>query len=76
MEVIFSKRLKDDLTHMLQSAMARNGIVNIPQLAEEIRQRNESDNVALEDISARLLEKAKLFNAVMEFDSRDKHSGP
>jgi uncharacterized protein with von Willebrand factor type A (vWA) domain len=72
MEVIFSKRLKDDLTHMLQLAMAKNGIVNIPQLAEEIRQRNESDNVALEDISARLLEKAQLFHAAMEFDSREK----
>jgi hypothetical protein len=72
MDVIFSRQLKDDLTHMLQSAMAKNGIVNIPQLAEEIRQRNESDNVALEDITARLLEKAQLFHAAMEFDSQEK----
>jgi hypothetical protein len=70
MDVQFSKLMLSDIVHTLQSAMAKDGIVNIPLLAEEIRQRHEIENIALEDITAKLMAKAQLFNAAMEFDSR------
>ena len=69
MKVLFSSRLMDDLTQTVQSALSKHGIVNIPQLAEEIRKRNEDENVALEDIAAQLMVQAQVFSAAMEFDS-------
>jgi len=58
-----------DLADAVRQALARDGIVNVPQLAEEIRRRNESENVALEDIEAQLLIQAQAFSAAIEFDS-------
>ena len=65
-----SPRMKTDLADALHKALARDGIVNVPQLAEEIRKRNESENVALEDIESQLLIQAQAFSAAMEFDGR------
>lgn len=70
----FSQALMDDMIMSLQATLARRGIVNIPKLAEEIRQRNEAENVALEDIAAHLLQKAQSYNAAMEFDTGDSLS--
>ena len=69
MNVRFSPQLMDDLTRTVQSALSERGIVNVPVLAEEIRKRNEGENVALEDIAAQLMAKAQAFSAAMEFDS-------
>ncbi|HEY4191250.1 MAG TPA: hypothetical protein VGM46_01265 [Mesorhizobium sp.] len=69
MDVQLSPQILDDMTHSLQAALAKNGIINILQLAEEIRRRNEVENIALEDVAAKLMLKAQLFNAAMEFDS-------
>jgi hypothetical protein len=73
MEVRFSARMLDDMTRTLHSAV-KKGIVNIPRLAEEIRKRHEDENIALEDVTKKLLAKAQLFNAAMEFDSTDRAS--
>ncbi len=67
---IFSPTLMDDLTHSLHSALLMTGIINIPKLAEEIRQRNEGENIALEDITAELLVQAQRHSAAIEFDHR------
>jgi hypothetical protein len=69
MNVRFSSQLIDDLTRTVQSALLEHGIVNVPRLAEEIRKRNETENVALEDIAAQLMVQAQAFSAAMEFDS-------
>lgn len=69
MERKLSDRLMEDLSASLRTALSMQRIVNIARLAEEIRRRNEAENVALEDIQAQLVAQAQLFNAVMEFDS-------
>lgn len=68
MKPLISQRLMIDLGDAVRQALARDGIVNVPQLAEEIRRRNESENVALEDIEAQLLIQAQAFSAAIEFD--------
>lgn len=65
----FSEILIKDVVASLEAALARNGIVNIPHLAEEIRQRNAKENVALEDIAHELMQRAQIRNAAMEFDA-------
>lgn len=69
MEITFSNRLSEDIVRTLEFAIRDFGIVNIPVLAEQIRKRNEAENVALADIMVRLAEHAQLRGAVMEFDS-------
>lgn len=71
MNVSFSPQMMDDLNESLRNTWATNGIINIPVLANELRQRHEHENIALEDISAMLLSKAQMFSAAMEFDSGD-----
>ena len=62
--------LLDDLTGSLDAALRSTGIVNVALLAEEIRVRNESANVALEDIERMLLHFAQQRAAGIEFDNR------
>ena len=69
MNVRFSPQLINDLTQTVQSALLQHGIINVPRLAEEIRKRNEMENVALEDIAAQLMVQALASSAAMEFDS-------
>lgn len=64
----FSPRLMTDLTDTLHGAIADYGIVNVPVLAEEIRRRNEADNIALEDIAEHLLNRAQALSVAMVFD--------
>lgn len=65
----FSAALTEDLVSSLEAALVRNGIVNIPLLAEEIRQRNADENIALEDIVHALMQRAQVRRAAMEFDA-------
>jgi hypothetical protein len=68
MRIHFTPALHDDLDRSLDDAIVARGIVNIPRLSEQIRQRNEEQNVALEDIAAELMRRALARNALMEFD--------
>jgi hypothetical protein len=68
MRIHFTPALHDDLDRSLDDAIVGRGIVNIPRLSEQIRQRNEEQNVALEDIAAELMRRALARNALMEFD--------
>jgi len=68
MKIVLSQQLLDDLTQSVRTALAMHGIVNIPVLAEEIRKRNETENVALEDITALVMAHAQTHSAAMEFD--------
>ncbi|MCX7303329.1 MAG: hypothetical protein NTV73_03170 [Hyphomicrobiales bacterium] len=67
MEMRLSQQLMDDLAMSVHTALATNGIVNVSQLAEDIRRRNEIDNVALEDITAHVMAHAQRLSAAMEF---------
>ncbi len=69
MRIRFSKQLMDDLHESVRAAVDRTGMVNIPELAEQIRLRNIGDNVALEDIAAQVMVQAQMASAVMEFDT-------
>lgn len=69
MKIHFSRQLMDDLRDSVRAAVARNGMVNVPELAEQIRLRNIGDNVALEDIAAQVMAHAQMASAAMEFDS-------
>lgn len=69
MTLRFSRKLMDDLAEAVRLALAKDGIVNIPLLAEEVRRRNEDENVALEDITEQLMLHAQSHSAAMEFDT-------
>jgi hypothetical protein len=69
MKPLFSQKILDDLSEAVQLALSTRGIVNIPRLAEEIRKRNEAENIALEDITEMVMVQAQKFSAAMEFDS-------
>jgi hypothetical protein len=68
MKTTFSNRLSEDIIRTLEFAIRDFGIVNISILAEQIRKRNQLENVALEDIVEKLAERAILRGAAMEFD--------
>lgn len=68
MRIRFSQQLLDDLAQTVRAAFSAHGIVNIPQLAEEIRQRNEVENVAFEDIAEEVMLQAQRLSAAMVFD--------
>jgi hypothetical protein len=70
MRILFSQTMLDDLTQAVGAAVASQGIINISKLAEEIRKRNEAENVALEDVIALVMVQAQRFSAAMEFDSQ------
>ena len=65
----FSPDFLNDLTQAIDSALAQNGIVNVPLLAEQVRRRNERENIALEDIEARVMQLAQRRCAMMEFET-------
>lgn len=65
----FSQKLVEDLQNSVLHALAVHGIVNVPVVAEQVRQRNEVENVALEDIIVELMAQAQRFNAAMVFDT-------
>jgi hypothetical protein len=69
MKTTFSNRLSEDIIRTLEFAIRDFGIANISVLAEQIRKRNEAENVALEDIIEKLAERAIQRGAAIEFDS-------
>lgn len=65
----FSARLQADILQSVQTAFRTRGVVNVPILAEQVRRRNEVENVAVEDIEQQVLLQAQRLNVVIEFDS-------
>lgn len=68
MRYTYSAQLLEDLNHRVRAALASQGIVNIAAVAEEVRQRNLAENIALEDIEHLVMQAAQLYGAPMEFD--------
>lgn len=66
---MFSAEFLQDLTQAVDAALSRNGIVNVPLLAEQVRRRNERENVALEDVEAKIMQLAQIRSALMEFET-------
>ena len=63
----FSTRLMEDMKQTVEMAMSKGQVVNLSVLAEQIRRRNEAENVALEDIIEHLMVHAQFLGAPMEF---------
>lgn len=68
MRLRYSTEFKADLSKSVMGSIASTGIVNVPLIAEEIRKRNEIENIALEDVELLVLETAQMFGAILEFD--------
>ncbi|MDX8541987.1 hypothetical protein RFM23_30780 [Mesorhizobium abyssinicae] len=64
----FSHTLLDDVTASVTEAFHRLRIVNVPVVAEQVRRRHLSENIALEDIEGIVLDTAQMFHIPMEFD--------
>ena len=64
----FSADVLNDMAQAVDAALGRYGIVNVPLVAEQVRRRNEQENIALEDIEARVMRMAQVRWAPMEFD--------
>ena len=69
MRPLVSAALMQDLARSVEEALRRDGLVHVSNLAEEVRRRNEVENVALEDIETMVVSFAQSLNAAMEFDS-------
>jgi len=65
----FSAGVLKDLTQAIDAALGRHGIVNVPLLAEQVRRRNEHENIALEDVEAKIMQLAQIRSALMEFET-------
>ncbi|WP_442578214.1 hypothetical protein ACSBOB_22060 [Mesorhizobium sp. ASY16-5R] len=61
----FPNWLLEDLRREVQRAFARDGIVDVSKVAEYVRSRNESCNLALEDFESQVLLAATEFGAPM-----------
>jgi hypothetical protein len=61
----FPNWLLEELRREVQRAFARDGIVDVSKVAESIRSRNESCNLALEDFESQVLLAATEFGAPM-----------
>ena len=68
MNRVYSPAFRDDLLKTVQSAIDSNGILNISVVAEEIRKRNEAENIALEDVEQMVLEVATNLRVAVEFN--------
>ena len=68
MNTAYSFEFEDDLLKTVQSAIGSNGVLNISVVAEEIRKRNEAENIALEDVEHMVLEVATNLRATVEFN--------
>ena len=65
----FSADVLNDMAQAVDAALGRYGIVNVPLVAEQVRRRNEQENIALEDIEARIMQMAQMRWAPMEFET-------
>ncbi len=64
-----SADLMEDIRTSVTRAWKRDGIVNVPALAETVRVRHEAENVALEDLEAQVMSAAIKVSAVITFNS-------
>lgn len=64
-----SIEFQEDVRQSVRAEISSNRIINIPLLAEAIRLRNESENIAREDVERLLLTVAKQYGAIIVFDS-------
>ena len=69
MFVNLSAAMRQDIIQAIRTATASHRIVQISQLAEEVRRRHLAENIALEDIEEMLVGYAQVFSVMMEFDS-------
>jgi hypothetical protein len=69
MFVNLSPAMRQDIIQAIRTATASHRIVQISQLADEVRRRHLDENVALEDIEEMLVGYAQVFSVMMEFDS-------
>ena len=65
----FSAHFLKDLSEAIDTALTQLGIVNVPLLAEQVRKRNECENIALEDVEAKVLQLTQRRCAAMEFET-------
>ena len=68
MDRIYSSTVRDDIRKTVGSAIASEGIVHLSVLAEEVRKRNEAENIALEDVERLVMEAARDLRAAVEFN--------
>ncbi|MFU0505747.1 hypothetical protein [Pseudaminobacter sp. NGMCC 1.201702] len=67
--------LRSDIAILVEQAIVSDRIVNVPVIAERIRQQHEHLNIALEDIEALVLQSAQMCTFPIEFDgtARDEY---
>jgi hypothetical protein len=66
----YSEKLRNDAHCHVQAAMRASAIVNLIQVAEQIRVGNLDENIAREDLEELVLQVAQLYGAAVEFDEQ------
>lgn len=67
----FSQQLRFDIADTVEAAVRDGGVLYISLLAEQIRERNGNENIALEDIEYQVLQHGQMLSAAMSFDRTD-----
>ena len=62
-----SSGLLNNILETARGAAQSGSIINIRSVAEQVRQRHEDENVALEDIVEALMQQAQWLNLSVEF---------
>lgn len=65
----FSPKMLDDLNEAVRTAEKKSEVLHLRLVAEKIRARNETDNVALEDVVAELMRRAARSGVTMEISA-------
>ncbi len=66
-----SKSVRADIDDVIRHANDSAGVADIATLAELVRQRNEAENVALEDIAEAMVRAALVAGVRCDFDPRE-----
>ena len=74
MRRLVTPELRIDLEGLVQQALEKDRIINIPVIAEKLRRKHEHLNIALEDFEELVLQSASMSAFPIEFDSQGGRS--
>lgn len=63
----FSTELLNDILNTVRMAASAGNVIDISSLAEQVRLRHETENIALEDIIQAMMQQAQWLNVSIEF---------
>ncbi len=70
-----SDRIRKDIDATVRAACSISSIVNVNDIASDVQRRNWDQNVAIEDLQARVMQVAAMLGAVIAFGAEMRMNG-